>query len=72
MKNGASLTWAFVDSTQSTQTNKSRLRLLQARDECLTDLFATARNQLLELSSNEGRYVQLLEGIITQVCHFNL
>jgi len=51
---------------QSTQTNKSRLRLLQARDECLADLFATARNQILELSSDEGRYVQLLEGIITQ------
>jgi len=51
---------------QSTQTNKSRLRLLQSRDECLTDLFATARSQLLELSSQGGRYVQLLEGTITQ------
>lgn len=66
-RNGASLTWAFADSAQSTQTNKSRLRLLQSRDECLADLFATARNQLLALSSHEGRYVQLLEGIITQV-----
>jgi len=52
--------------SQSTQTNKSRLRLLQSRDEYLADLFATARNQLLALSSHEGRYVQLLEGIITQ------
>jgi len=51
---------------QSTQTNKSRLRLLQSREQYLQDLFSTARERILELSRDEGRYVQLLEGVIVQ------
>ncbi|KIJ39910.1 hypothetical protein M422DRAFT_780918 [Sphaerobolus stellatus SS14] len=51
---------------QSTQTNKSRLRLLQAREEHLQDLFATARSKIITLSQDEGKYTQLLEGIIVQ------
>lgn len=54
-------------SAQSTQLNKSRLRLLQRREEHIQDLFQNAREALLELSKDEGRYVQLLEGIIIQV-----
>ncbi|KAG8803217.1 V-ATPase V1 sector subunit E [Serendipita sp. 411] len=51
---------------QSTQTNRSRLRLLQAREQYLGELFNAAREELLTLSKDEGRYVQLLEDTITQ------
>ena len=54
-------------STQSTQTNKSRLRLLQRREEHLQDLFETARESVSKLAEDEGRYQQLLEGLILQV-----
>ncbi|KIM20685.1 hypothetical protein M408DRAFT_333849 [Serendipita vermifera MAFF 305830] len=52
--------------SQSTQTNKSRLRLLQAREQHLSELFTTAREELLTLSKDQGRYAQLLESTITQ------
>ncbi|CAG8738140.1 16599_t:CDS:2, partial [Acaulospora colombiana] len=51
---------------QSTQTNKSRLKLLQAREQYLSELFAAAREELLTLSKDESRYVQLLEDTIAQ------
>ncbi|KAI0693933.1 ATPase V1/A1 complex subunit E [Cerioporus squamosus] len=51
---------------QSTLTNKSRLKLLQQREEHLQDLFQTAREAIDELANNEARYVQFLEGIIVQ------
>ncbi|PAV17739.1 ATPase V1 A1 complex subunit E [Pyrrhoderma noxium] len=51
---------------QSTQLNKSRLRLLQRREEHLQDLFGAARSSILELSKDEARYSQLLESIIVQ------
>ncbi|TBU48930.1 ATPase V1/A1 complex subunit E [Dichomitus squalens] len=50
----------------STLTNKSRLKLLQQREEHLQDLFATARAAIDELAMDEGRYVQFLQGIIVQ------
>ena len=53
-------------SAQSTLTNKSRLKLLQQREEHLQDLFSTARSSILELAANEGQYVQFLEGVILQ------
>lgn len=55
-----------VASAQSTLTNKSRLRLLQQREEHLQDLFHTARTAIVDLAQNEGRYVQFLEGVIVQ------
>ncbi|CAL1710805.1 unnamed protein product [Somion occarium] len=51
---------------QSTLTNKSRLKLLQQREEHLQDLFETARESILDLAANEGQYVQFLEGVIVQ------
>ncbi|PIL27561.1 transporter [Ganoderma sinense ZZ0214-1] len=51
---------------QSTLTNKSRLKLLQQREEHLQDLFTTARGAIDELANDEARYVQFLEGIIVQ------
>ncbi|KAM5537137.1 hypothetical protein V8D89_009283 [Ganoderma adspersum] len=50
----------------STLTNKSRLKLLQQREEHLQDLFTTARGSIDELANDEARYVQFLEGIIVQ------
>ncbi|GBE84340.1 V-type proton ATPase subunit E [Sparassis crispa] len=54
------------DVTQSTLTNKSRLRLLQQREEHLQDLFSTTRELIVDLSRDQARYVQFLEGVITQ------
>ncbi|KAH8823578.1 ATPase V1/A1 complex subunit E [Flagelloscypha sp. PMI_526] len=51
---------------QSNLTNKSRLQLLHAREEHLQDLFTQAREQLLDLANDQGRYEQFLEGIIAQ------
>ncbi|KAA1477786.1 ATPase V1/A1 complex subunit E [Dentipellis sp. KUC8613] len=51
---------------QSTLTNKSRLKLLQRREEHLQDLFQTSRVAILELASNEGQYIQFLEGVLVQ------
>ena len=47
-------------------TNKSRLKLLQRREEHLQDLFSTARSSILELAKDDGRYTQFLGGIIVQ------
>jgi len=52
--------------TQSTQTNKSRLRLLQSREQHLQDLFSTTRAEISKLSEDEGKYVQLLQSSILQ------
>ncbi|KAH9923893.1 ATPase V1/A1 complex subunit E [Fomitopsis serialis] len=51
---------------QSTLTNKSRLRLLQQREEHLQDLFLSARELVNDLAQDESRYVQFLEGVIVQ------
>lgn len=47
-------------------TNKSRLKLLQQREEHLQDLFSTSRAQILKLAADEGRYVQFLQSAIVQ------
>ncbi|KAK0462539.1 ATPase V1/A1 complex subunit E [Desarmillaria tabescens] len=51
---------------QSTLTNKSRLKLLHQREQHLQDLFSTSRASVLTLAKDEGRYVQFLEGFISQ------
>lgn len=53
-------------SAQSTLTNKSRLKLLQLREEHLQDLFASSRAQILALAADEGRYTQFLQSVIVQ------
>ena len=55
-----------TDRAQSTLTNKSRLKLLQQREEHLQDLFSTARASIEALAADEGRYAQFLEGVIVQ------
>ena len=53
-------------SAQSTLTNKSRLKLLQQREEHLQDLFDTARASIADLAADESRYAQFLESVIVQ------
>ena len=53
-------------SAQSTSTNKSRLKLLHRREEHLQDLFTASREAVVKLSEDEGRYLQFLEGLISQ------
>jgi len=47
-------------------TNKSRLKLLQRREEQLQELFSIARASILTFGENEGRYSQFLEGAVVQ------
>ncbi|PBK95328.1 ATPase V1/A1 complex subunit E [Armillaria gallica] len=51
---------------QSTLTNKSRLKLLHQREQHLQELFSTSRASVLTLAKDDGRYVQFLEGFISQ------
>ncbi|KAK0194923.1 ATPase V1/A1 complex subunit E [Armillaria mellea] len=51
---------------QSTLTNKSRLKLLHQREQHLQELFSTSRALVLTLAKDDGRYVQFLEGFISQ------
>lgn len=54
-------------SAQSTLTNKSRLRLLQQREQHLQDLFSDAKERLVKLSEDQAKYSQLLESSILEV-----
>jgi V-type H+-transporting ATPase subunit E len=53
-------------SAQSNLTNKSRLKLLQRREEQLQELFSIARTSILTFAEDEGRYSQFLEGAVVQ------
>ena len=58
--------YVLPNRAQSTLTNKSRLKLLQQREEHLQDLFATARASIDTLATAEDRYVQFLQSVIIQ------
>jgi len=51
---------------QSTITNKSRLKLLQKREEVLQQIFAAVRDPPVPFYKSSGRYEQFLEGTITE------
>jgi V-type H+-transporting ATPase subunit E len=55
-----------TSSAQSNLTNKSRLKLLQRREEQLQELFSIARSSILTFAEDEGRYSQFLEGAVVQ------
>jgi len=55
-----------VSSAQSNLTNKSRLKLLQRREEQLQELFSISRSSIVTFAEDEGRYSQFLEGAIVQ------
>jgi hypothetical protein len=56
-----------ADSAQSNQTNKSRLEILQTREQHLQELFDGAKERLAELTKDQGKYTELLKGLILQV-----
>jgi V-type H+-transporting ATPase subunit E len=52
--------------TKSTLSNKTRLRLLSARQELLDDLFEQANNKLADITTDEGKYQDILKNLILE------
>ncbi|ORY54171.1 ATPase V1 A1 complex subunit E [Leucosporidium creatinivorum] len=50
----------------SNQNNKSRLQLLERREELLEKVFDDARAKIGETTSDENKYAELLKGLILQ------
>ncbi len=57
-------------SAQSNQTNKSRLKVLQTREQHLQSLFDAAREKLDGVSKDQEKYKKLLGQLILQVSLF--
>ncbi|KAH8550736.1 ATP synthase subunit [Umbelopsis sp. PMI_123] len=51
---------------QSNQINKSRLRVLQARQQMLDELFEETRSQLTSVSKDSSKYPNLLKDLVLQ------
>lgn len=52
--------------TRSTLANKTRLRVLGARQELLDDLFEQARKKLSDVSKDKGKYQAALKNLILE------
>ncbi|KAK3903446.1 vacuolar ATP synthase [Staphylotrichum tortipilum] len=52
--------------TRSTVANKTRLRVLGARQELLDDIFAAAERRLGEATRDEARYAGVLKGLVLE------
>lgn len=52
--------------TRSTVANKSRLRILGARQELLDDLFEQTRSKLKEVPKDSGEYQAILKNLILE------
>ncbi|KAK3310281.1 vacuolar ATP synthase subunit E-like protein [Chaetomium strumarium] len=52
--------------TRSTMANKTRLRVLSARQELLDEIFAAAEKRLGEASADEERYTTVLKGLVLE------
>jgi V-type H+-transporting ATPase subunit E len=52
--------------TKSTLSNKTRLRLLSARQELLDDLFEQANNKLADITTDEAKYQDILKNLILE------
>ena len=52
--------------TASTLANKTRLRVLSARQELLDDLFEKARARLAEFSKDEAKYTATLKSLLLE------
>lgn len=59
--------FASLSSAKSEQTNKSRLRILQTREQHLQELFDGSRKRLTELTKDQSKYQDFLQGLILQV-----
>jgi len=56
----------YLNSAQSTITNKSRLQLLHKREEVLQRIFQAVREPNTPFHTQSGRYDQFLEGVIAE------
>jgi len=54
---------------KSTATNKARLRVLEAREQMLDDVFQTARKQLESIAQDGDKYGALLKNLILQALY---
>jgi V-type H+-transporting ATPase subunit E len=52
--------------TRSTVANKTRLKVLSARQELLDSLFEEARTKLHDVSKNKGKYQEVLKNLILE------
>lgn len=52
--------------TRSTLSNKTRLKVLSARQELLDELFENARGRLGELSKDKGKYEGVCKDLILE------
>ena len=52
--------------TRSTTANKTRLKVLSARQELLDRLFEDARKKLTEAATKSGNYEEILKGLILE------
>jgi len=50
----------------SNMLNQARLKVLKARDDHVSTVLENAKKQLVTISQDQGRYPQLLEGLIGQ------
>ncbi|GAA5986020.1 hypothetical protein JCM11641_004903 [Rhodosporidiobolus odoratus] len=53
----------------SNQNNKARLQLLEKREELLEKVFEEAREKLSEVTGDEGKYAELLKGLVLQALY---
>lgn len=51
---------------RSTAANKTRLRVLAAQQEMLTDIFERTRGRLAEISNDADRYAELVKNLILE------
>lgn len=52
--------------TRSTVANKTRLKVLAARQELLDDIFETARKKLAEGTKDKAKYAAALKGLVLE------
>ncbi|CDO54207.1 hypothetical protein DV451_003601 [Geotrichum candidum] len=51
---------------KSTVLNKTRLKVLEAREDVLEDVFATAASKLKDITKEKKKYKKVLEGLIEE------
>jgi V-type H+-transporting ATPase subunit E len=52
--------------TRSTMANKTRLKVLGARQELLDEIFAATQKRLREVTSDKSRYQKVLKGLVLE------
>lgn len=57
----------FLFSDYSTQLNASRIKYLQAQDDVVTSMKASAAKDLLRVSNDKNNYKKLLKSLIIEV-----